>query len=66
MTIFEENLPREKMLKYVLEVLTDYELIAILLRTGIRDSNIIDISKSLISKYGIDKLSKISIGQLKK
>ncbi len=66
MNLFDEDNPREKLLKYGIETLTDYELIAIILCSGTKKANVLEISKLLTKKYGIEKLSKISIGQLKK
>lgn len=65
MKINKSDLPREKLLNFGIETLTDYELIAILLGNGIKNSNVLEISKYLINKYGLEKLPKLSIGQLK-
>ncbi len=66
MHLLKEDMPREKLLKFGIDVLTDYELIALVLGSGNKNQNVIDISKTLISKFGISELSKISIGRLKK
>ncbi len=66
MDILEEYMPREKMLKFGVDVLTDYELIAIILGTGTKESDVIETSKKIISKYGLENLPKLSISQLKK
>jgi len=48
----EDEQPREKMLRYGAESLSDAELIAILLRTGIRKLNVIDTSRAMINHFG--------------
>jgi DNA repair protein RadC len=60
-----DNRPRERFLKYGPTTLSDAELFAIILRTGTKNKNVIDVSNSLISKYGIDKLFDCSIKELK-
>ncbi len=44
--------PREKLQRLGPESLTDSELLAILLRTGTKNLNVIDLSRSLIKTYG--------------
>jgi len=44
--------------------LSDAELFAILLRTGSRGENVIDMSNRLIGEYGLDKLTECSIKEL--
>ncbi|MEK7539013.1 MAG: UPF0758 domain-containing protein, partial [Patescibacteria group bacterium] len=54
------DLPREKLQKYGVGKLADYELIAILLGSGIKDLNVLELSKKivkLIHKVGLDKLT---------
>lgn len=47
-----ESLPREKLLKQGSSALTDAELLAIFLRTGIKGTNVIQLSDSLIKRFG--------------
>ncbi|MCL9776406.1 RadC family protein [Vibrio methylphosphonaticus] len=47
-----ESLPREKLLKQGSSALTDAELLAIFLRTGIKGTNVIQLSDSLIKSFG--------------
>ena len=72
-----QNRPRERFLKYGAEVLSDSELFAILLRTGIRGKkneegeyeggeNVIEMSDRLINEYGLDKLLECSLVELQK
>jgi DNA repair protein RadC len=58
--------PRERFLKYGPETLSDAELFAILLRTGSRGENVIDMSNRLIAEYGLDKLFDCSLKELEK
>lgn len=54
--------PRERMLRG--EELSSAELLAIILVKGTRRENAIDISHRLISKYGVEGLSKCSVKEL--
>jgi DNA repair protein RadC len=58
--------PRERFLEKGAEALSDAELFAILLRTGSRGENVIDMSNRLINEYGIDKLFECSLIELEK
>lgn len=62
----KENRPRERFLKQGPEALSDAELFAILLRTGSRGENVIDMSNRLISEYGLAKLLECSLVELQK
>jgi DNA repair protein RadC len=68
----EDSRPREKLLKMGSENLSDPELLAILLRTGLgakkgeRGENAIELANRLINEYGLDKLSECSVKELKK
>ena len=59
-----ENRPRERFQKYGASALSDADLLAIILQTGTKKENVIDMSNRLISKYGIDKLSILSLKEL--
>lgn len=51
--------PREKLLKYGADSLSDSELLAILLRTGSKGLNVVDTSKALLNHFnGLRNLSK--------
>ena len=77
----KESRPRERFLKLGAEALSDAELFAILLRTGVRGKrikegieggkyelgeNVIEMSNRLISEYGLDKLLECSLKELQK
>ena len=65
----QEERPREKLAAHGASALTDSELIAILLRTGIPGANAVEVGRQLLQKYGslgglsrcgVDELAKIS------
>jgi DNA repair protein RadC len=57
--------PRERLRMYGPETLTNAELIAILLRTGINGENAVAVGQRLLSTYeGLRGLSKAAYGQL--
>lgn len=59
--------PREKALRYGISSLSDSELLALLLNSGYKGNNILEISTSLLTKYGgIVGLLNIPITELKK
>jgi len=59
-----ENRPRERMEKQGVSVLSDSELLAVILQKGTKEENVIDMSNRLISKYGVSKLSSCSLKEL--
>ena len=46
------DLPRERLIKYGPSVLSDYELLAIILRTGNRDKDVLELSKEILNRSG--------------
>jgi len=56
--------PRERFVKYGPETLSDAELFAIILRTGTKSENVIDMSNRLIAQYGLDKLFECSLKEI--
>lgn len=61
-----EDRPRERLIKYGANTLSDSELIAILIRTGSQKETAIDLAKRILkfSDNSLKKLSKISISKL--
>jgi DNA repair protein RadC len=57
--------PREKMEKYGPGKLSDVELLAILLRTGTKDLNVLKLSQKILQKFENKKIIDISIDELK-
>ena len=59
--------PREKLAAHGASALTDPELIAILLRTGIRGANAIEVGRKLLMDYGsLRGLSRCTVDELAK
>src|SRR3989344_3247790 len=57
--------PREKMAKYGPGKLSDAELLAILLRTGTKDLNVLKLAQKILQKFEKDKFVDVSIDDLK-
>ena len=57
--------PREILEKYGAEKLSDDQLLAILLRTGTKDCNVIELSKKILKKFPQKKLLSASMEDLK-
>jgi len=60
----KENRPRERFQKLGAAALSDAELLAIILQKGTIGENVIDMCNRLISRYGVDKLSELSLKEL--
>jgi len=59
-----ENRPRERLQKEGPRSLSPAELLAIILKSGTKKENILEISNRLISKYGLQNLAHCSLQQL--
>jgi DNA repair protein RadC len=57
-------LPREKLLKFGAQNLKTHELLAILLSTGTKDMNVLELSKSILKKFPIETLWDIRLDDL--
>ena len=64
--MLQDSRPRERLLKFGIENLSDAELFAIILRVGYPGENVIEMSNRLISEYGLDKLFECSLIELQK
>ncbi len=61
----KEDRPRERLAARGASALSDAELIAILLRTGVEGSNAVEVARQLINKFGsLDALSRCSVKEL--
>jgi DNA repair protein RadC len=61
----EQQKPREKLLQRGVDSLTDAEILAILLRTGVRGCNVIELAQKLLYKFGsLAQLSRCPIAEL--
>src|SRR5438552_17656520 len=62
----EHQRPRERMAEHGAEALTDAELIAIVLRTGIKGLSAIDVAEQLLQRFGeLDLLAQASLDELR-
>lgn len=59
------DLPREKILKYGVKKLQDYELLAILLGSGIKGKNVLSLSKTILQKINTIGVKNITIDVIK-
>ena len=57
--------PREKLIKYGPGKLTNSELLAILLRTGTKGMNVVELSKRIFSRFSGNKLAEAEFKELK-
>jgi len=62
-----EEKPRERMLAYGVEALSNIELLAIMMRTGARNISVLTIGKMILKETkGLEGLSEISVEELKR
>lgn len=59
-----ESLPREKLSKFGVKNLSDYELIAIILGSGNKKESVLEIASKLILKYDLKKISSLNLTTL--
>jgi DNA repair protein RadC len=59
-----ENRPRERFLRSGAASLSPAELLAIILRTGTKNLNIVDTCNELIARYGLERLATVTLGEL--
>lgn len=52
--------PREKLSKYGPDKLSDMELLAILLGSGVKGTNVVELSKKILKKFGEENISQAS------
>ncbi len=58
--------PREKLAKYGVDKLKDHELLAILLGTGTKGKNVLEVAQDILSNFPKKKLLGLSFDQFKK
>lgn len=62
----QNTLPRERLAKFGPSALADYEILAIILRTGTREQSVLDLSKELLIKYrSLSNFNSLSLEELK-
>lgn len=57
--------PREKLIQYGPSHLSNSELLAIILRSGKKGENVIDLANKILKKYKAENLSSLSFGELR-
>lgn len=62
----ESERPRERLKKYGPEVLSDAELLAVLIRTGTRGTNAVELAREVLRTVDLDDFSSVSMGRLKR
>jgi DNA repair protein RadC len=60
----EEERPRERLVRSGPESLSNAELLAIILRTGSREENVVSMSSRILSEYSIKQLSLANVKRL--
>ena len=58
--------PREKLIQYGPEKLSNSELLALLLRSGNKDVNAIELARKILKKFGAKELPNLNFKDLKK
>ena len=65
--LIEESRPREKLMNFGAGALADAELVALLLRTGIRGKNVLQLAQELLAAFGgLSGLLNASLDDLKR
>jgi len=62
----KDERPRERLIKNGPSALSDSELLAIILRTGSKQENVINLSQRILKEYNIKQLSQVNLTQLMK
>ena len=64
----EDDRPREKMLRHSAELLSNSELLAILINNGTKDKSAVDLAKEILALCtdNLDELGKLSLKELQK
>lgn len=60
------DLPREKLQKYGVDKLADFELLALLLGSGIKGTNVLELSKNILKTIKKIRISKVKLEDLQK
>ena len=57
--------PRERLMKYGAPALSEAELVAIILRTGTTQENVVELSKHILRAHSLRDISQMGINELK-
>lgn len=60
----QDDRPREKLIKYGADLLTDEELLAIIIVTGNKEKNVIELSKEILDTFSYEDLADIEVAEL--
>ena len=59
--------PRERLLKYGAKALADYELLAIILRTGTKEESVLEVARNLTMHFpSLNALNEVTLSELQK
>lgn len=61
----ENERPRERLKEVGVDNITDKELLSIILKTGIKNKNVSDLSIEILNKYSLSDLKDLSLNELK-
>jgi len=64
--LLKEEMPREKLITYGSDSLTNIELLAIILRVGNKEKNVIELSREILNTFDINLISRKSYNELLK
>lgn len=64
--LLKNEMPREKLINYGANNLTDVELLAIILRTGTKNKNVIELSREIIEYFNVSLISRKTYEELLK
>lgn len=64
--IFKHEMPREKLIEKGSTSLKDYELMAILIRTGVAGKDVLQVSKEILKKFPTKKLLALDFAEISK
>ena len=62
----QEDRPREKLISKGADSLSDEELLAIIIGTGTREKNVVELSREILQTFSYDSLSDIEVSELTK
>ena len=62
--LVKNNMPREKLIKFGPESLSEVELLAIILRVGNRKKNVLELSKEILENFNISQDSRKTYDEL--
>lgn len=60
----ENDRPREKLIRHGADALTDEELLAIIISTGTKEKNVVELSREILDRFSYQELSEIEIAEL--